>query len=60
MVEHKDIRDLSITDLEALGYQTLKKLEIERKNLETIERLIQQKQLEVQKNLEADDVIRNS
>lgn len=52
MVETKDIHDFSITELEALGYQTLKKIEIERRNLETIEQLIQKKQLEVKANLE--------
>jgi len=43
MVE-KDISTLSIQELEALGYRTLRELEIQKRNLATIEALIIQKQ----------------
>lgn len=51
-MQQKDISELNITELEALGYQTLKELEIQKRNIETIERLIEQKKSEVQKTLE--------
>lgn len=42
-MEQKDISTLSVQELEALGYRTLRELEIQKRNIEVIERLIQEK-----------------
>lgn len=43
MVE-KDITKLSIQELEALGYRTLRELELQKRNIATIEAMILEKQ----------------
>jgi len=46
-MEQKDISTLTITELEALGYRTLRELEINKRNIEVIEALIVEKSKQV-------------
>lgn len=43
-MEQKDISTLTVNELKALGYDTLRELEIQKRNLATIESLIVEKE----------------